>query len=109
MDFNITSLFDDTTYKCDEILNLNVDEGNEKFYVGNVFWSKEDCQISLLIYFKQMVNRTLDDGTDSKEKRHRVAAGYKSKFVEPLNTAKLRDLQRLVLEDFRLSASYMKC
>ncbi|XP_056862695.1 uncharacterized protein LOC130510422 [Raphanus sativus] len=38
-----------------------------------------------------------------------IAAVYKSKFKEPTKGPKVGELQRLVLEDLRISASYMKC
>ncbi|CAN7038081.1 unnamed protein product, partial [Brassica rapa subsp. trilocularis] len=38
-----------------------------------------------------------------------IAAVYKAKFKEPSKGPKVGELQRLVLEDLRISASYMKC
>ena len=49
-EFDIPSLFDDTSYAAAEIPDLDLEEGDGKIYVGKVFGNKEDCQISLAIY-----------------------------------------------------------
>lgn len=156
-EFDIPPLFDDTTYEVEEIPDVNEDRDDGRVYVGKMYGSKEDCQISLAIYaiknqfqFKQTITKInyfvvecpdercdwrvtahemrgcgyyeikkaqLDhrcpietrNGYRGKATSRVIAAVYKSKFGDHNRNPKARDLQRLVLEDLRLSTSYMKC
>lgn len=49
-EFDIPPLFDDTSYAAAEIPDMDLEDGDGRIYVGKVFGSKEDCQISLAIY-----------------------------------------------------------
>lgn len=49
-EFDIPPLFDDTTYEVEEIPYVNDDRDDGRVYVGKIYGSKEDCQISLAIY-----------------------------------------------------------
>lgn len=143
-------------YECDEIPNLDIDETDDEVYVGKVYASKEDCQISLAIYaikgqfqFKWTLTKrdyfvlNCKDGQCdwrimAKENPHTgnyvikqaklehifpvenmnsyrsmastgIAAVSKSKFGYPLTAPPAMELQQMVLEELRVSASYMKC
>ena len=156
-EFDIPPLFDDTTYVVEEIPDIDSDKDDGRVYVGKMYGSKEDCQISLAIYaiknqfqFTQTVTKLNyfvvecpDEHCDWRVTAHEmrgcgyyeikkaqpdhhcpiesrngyigkatskvIAAVYKSRFGEHNRNPKAKDLQRLVLEDLRLSTSYMKC
>lgn len=156
-EFDIPPLFDDTSYEVEEIPGIDSDRDDGRVYVGKMYGSKEDCQISLAIYaiknqfqFTQTVtklnyfvvecpNEHCDWRVTAHEMRgcgyyeikkaqldHRcpietrngyigkatskvIATVYKSIFGKHNRNPKAKDLQRLVLEDLRLSTSYMKC
>ncbi|KAL0738162.1 hypothetical protein Bca4012_014372 [Brassica carinata] len=156
-EFDIPPLFDDTTYECSEIPDMDATDDDGQIYVGKVYGNKEDCQISLAIYaikkqfrFKQTTTKLdsfvvqcpdlscdwrvlareirgtgyyeirkvqLDHscpidfrmGYKSRATSKVIASVYKSRFGAAGKGPVPRELQQLLLEDLKVSASYMKC
>lgn len=49
-EFDIPPLYDDTECEWSEIPDLDIDEVDDRVFVGRVYGSKVDCQIALAIY-----------------------------------------------------------
>ncbi|WZZ08464.1 hypothetical protein YC2023_094385 [Brassica napus] len=128
-EFDIPPLFDDLSFENDDVPDLNLEDTDGEPHVGKLYATKQDCQIGLAIYaikkrfhLRQTRTTTLEkaqlDHTCPLDQRDQyktkatskvIAHIYRSRYGEPNEGPKAPQLQQLVLEDLRVSASYMKC
>ncbi|RIA05146.1 hypothetical protein BRARA_K00569 [Brassica rapa] len=120
-EFDIPPLFDDTEFDAAEIPDMDVDEHDGKIEVGKCPDSRCDWRVTAHEVrgcgYYEIRKAQLDhscpiefrNGYKSKATSRVIAAVYKAKFGDSGKLPVARDLQKLVLEDLRVDASYMKC
>ncbi|RID49827.1 hypothetical protein BRARA_H00600 [Brassica rapa] len=120
-EFDIPPLFDDLSFENDDVPDLNLEDTDGEPHANahhntRCDWRILAKELTTCGYYtikKAQLDHTcpLDQRDQYKTKATSkvIAHIYRSRYGEPNEGPKAPQLQQLVLEDLRVSASYMKC